>query len=435
MCGTDSSGGIDRVDSQKHYTLENSQPCCSDCNYFKKDLNLDSFLDQIYFIIKNSCPDPSKSYCPSLQEICSFYDNNINTIQKELDDLEDQRKKISESKTQPDPQDKQKTNSFDDPILFTRDLSTYTNTTSDMSNHHQKIIDQINAAADDKYFQDIPPIVYSEKYPFGLVRVTKNRKFDKRNPNHLVSRGKYTKFALKDEEQNNLIRDGKPVFVIDYFRTETFAHRIPSNMVNIMVKNIDQDKIVGKFSYKKDFLKTFDLKALPHNPWYKKWKLLLNDANFDHTIVKDNDYQEFVAEALVNRGKQKIQFLKKQDKVEDRNETITDDDPENITDDDSETGANQRNVLNRVKREFDEIKNDPKKKRGVSILCVDILNGKSKVFSSSMALSDFLQVPRTNIQRRINAKKLVKNQYALLSTSNVFINPFSFLPSPPELNK
>lgn len=52
-CGDTKSGkysGIDRIDSDKPYTLDNTVSCCSDCNYMKRTLNLRDFLDKIYKI-------------------------------------------------------------------------------------------------------------------------------------------------------------------------------------------------------------------------------------------------------------------------------------------------------------------------------------------------------------------------------------------------
>ena len=38
LCGRAPALGIDRLDSTKHYTLDNVASCCSQCNYMKKDL-------------------------------------------------------------------------------------------------------------------------------------------------------------------------------------------------------------------------------------------------------------------------------------------------------------------------------------------------------------------------------------------------------------
>lgn len=39
--------GIDRIDNNLGYTLENSAPCCKMCNYMKRDYKLEEFLNHI----------------------------------------------------------------------------------------------------------------------------------------------------------------------------------------------------------------------------------------------------------------------------------------------------------------------------------------------------------------------------------------------------
>jgi hypothetical protein len=39
--------GIDRVDNDQGYVLQNCVPCCSDCNFMKQDLSMEQFLDKI----------------------------------------------------------------------------------------------------------------------------------------------------------------------------------------------------------------------------------------------------------------------------------------------------------------------------------------------------------------------------------------------------
>ena len=47
-CGDiDSKIGIDRVDNSLGYTEENSAPCCSKCNYMKKDMNFKQFIEHV----------------------------------------------------------------------------------------------------------------------------------------------------------------------------------------------------------------------------------------------------------------------------------------------------------------------------------------------------------------------------------------------------
>jgi hypothetical protein len=46
--------GLDRIDSSKGYTTENTRPCCPPCNYMKCDMTLDAFMNHIDAIIKHN---------------------------------------------------------------------------------------------------------------------------------------------------------------------------------------------------------------------------------------------------------------------------------------------------------------------------------------------------------------------------------------------
>ena len=54
LCGQSPAFGIDRVDANGDYTVENSKPCCTDCNYMKKDMDLDDFKTQIAHIAEHT---------------------------------------------------------------------------------------------------------------------------------------------------------------------------------------------------------------------------------------------------------------------------------------------------------------------------------------------------------------------------------------------
>ena len=46
--------GVDRIDNSKGYTLENSAPCCKNCNMMKKNLSVKDFLSHITKIYNHS---------------------------------------------------------------------------------------------------------------------------------------------------------------------------------------------------------------------------------------------------------------------------------------------------------------------------------------------------------------------------------------------
>ena len=46
-CGSTERVGVDRVDSSMSYSEANCEPCCSDCNYAKREMSKGSFLSLI----------------------------------------------------------------------------------------------------------------------------------------------------------------------------------------------------------------------------------------------------------------------------------------------------------------------------------------------------------------------------------------------------
>lgn len=50
LCGRSPCFGIDRVDPDGDYTLDNSRPCCTECNYMKKDLAIGDFERHVKYI-------------------------------------------------------------------------------------------------------------------------------------------------------------------------------------------------------------------------------------------------------------------------------------------------------------------------------------------------------------------------------------------------
>lgn len=52
-CGVENCRGVDRLDSDGNYTVENSQPCCSSCNEMKNNKTEVQFIEHLKKIMKN----------------------------------------------------------------------------------------------------------------------------------------------------------------------------------------------------------------------------------------------------------------------------------------------------------------------------------------------------------------------------------------------
>ena len=51
-CGTKESIGVDRIDNDIGYTIENCSSCCTMCNFMKKNFSLESFLGHCKAIVE-----------------------------------------------------------------------------------------------------------------------------------------------------------------------------------------------------------------------------------------------------------------------------------------------------------------------------------------------------------------------------------------------
>ena len=48
LCGhNDTLNGVDRVDNDIGYEIDNCEPCCATCNQMKRDINLGDFLSTV----------------------------------------------------------------------------------------------------------------------------------------------------------------------------------------------------------------------------------------------------------------------------------------------------------------------------------------------------------------------------------------------------
>lgn len=61
ICGKEGNrlhnNGIDRINNQEGYTITNIQPCCSECNYMKRDYNMNDWIDKMRKIYYNNIQD------------------------------------------------------------------------------------------------------------------------------------------------------------------------------------------------------------------------------------------------------------------------------------------------------------------------------------------------------------------------------------------
>lgn len=48
------SRGVDRINSNESYTVENSEPCCKKCNRMKNDMTKEEFISHVKVILRNT---------------------------------------------------------------------------------------------------------------------------------------------------------------------------------------------------------------------------------------------------------------------------------------------------------------------------------------------------------------------------------------------
>ncbi|AGD92383.1 hypothetical protein LBA_00465 [Megavirus lba] len=102
ICGRYSNenhkNGIDRIDNNQGYFLNNCKSCCGDCNYLKREISYSKLIMKCMYIAANH-----KNKLSDLQEIWTpskFRQINTNKLSKEeLDELKSQRKKKRHEKT------------------------------------------------------------------------------------------------------------------------------------------------------------------------------------------------------------------------------------------------------------------------------------------------------------------------------------------------
>jgi hypothetical protein len=106
LCGKENTdkhhNGLDRYDSSVGYIYDNIRPCCGTCNYMKKNLNYNDFMDKCFEIynhlIKNSIMNPTLEN-PESNTNFIVKGNKLTKEQKEENKLkrsEDNKKKLIE---------------------------------------------------------------------------------------------------------------------------------------------------------------------------------------------------------------------------------------------------------------------------------------------------------------------------------------------------
>ena len=91
LCGkkTDDEhqNGIDRVDNNKDYILENVQPCCGNCNFIKNKFSLETIFDKFKkILIKRKFEVNNIEFIPKIitkERIDKFFQKNINNFQSD----------------------------------------------------------------------------------------------------------------------------------------------------------------------------------------------------------------------------------------------------------------------------------------------------------------------------------------------------------------
>ena len=65
ICGKEGNrihnNGIDRIDNQQGYTITNIQACCSECNYMKRDYDMNDWIDKMSKIYYNKIQDKKET--------------------------------------------------------------------------------------------------------------------------------------------------------------------------------------------------------------------------------------------------------------------------------------------------------------------------------------------------------------------------------------
>ncbi|KAJ3265612.1 hypothetical protein HDU77_004620 [Chytriomyces hyalinus] len=94
LCGVAPAMGIDRIDNSVHYTIENSQPCCSKCNYIKHTwpmTDLKIWIGNVIFNINQGLVDVEK-----YAHVVAFADLPKENVAEAIEEIEDAPEEIED---------------------------------------------------------------------------------------------------------------------------------------------------------------------------------------------------------------------------------------------------------------------------------------------------------------------------------------------------
>jgi len=84
LCGKQNDNshknGIDRIDNSKGYILDNIKTCCCECNYIKKDYQLNDIMNRLLLIYENTKNIYIENDCDSYQDNYGLSDTLTNSI-------------------------------------------------------------------------------------------------------------------------------------------------------------------------------------------------------------------------------------------------------------------------------------------------------------------------------------------------------------------
>lgn len=100
--------GIDRIDSNKSYYIENCVPCCSMCNYMKKDLIQEDFVRHVRKIISHFAKIYEEDKIEKTEKTEKEFKEKINNIN--LKKIENKQEKMQEKNTEETIEDLKKQN-------------------------------------------------------------------------------------------------------------------------------------------------------------------------------------------------------------------------------------------------------------------------------------------------------------------------------------